>query len=84
MKIVAREAEAVRDMFEKRKNGSTLQDIADELNERGLITHRGGKFRTSTVQTILDNRKTYEGYYKYGKDGQWVKGQHEAILNNSL
>jgi site-specific DNA recombinase len=78
--IVPEEAEAVRDMFTMSANGSTLQEIADEMNKRGLITHRGGMFRTSTIQTILNNRKTYEGWYKYGKNGKWVKGQHSAIL----
>jgi len=73
------EAEAVRDMFRMHEDGATLQAIADEMNRRGLITHRGCKFATSTIQTILNNRKTYEGYYKYGR-GEFVKGQHEAIL----
>jgi site-specific DNA recombinase len=77
--VVPEEAEAVRDMFKMQAEGETLQAIADEMNERGLITHRGGIFRTSTIQTILANRKTYEGWYKYG-NGQWVEGQHEAIL----
>ncbi len=34
----------------------------------------------STVQSIINNRKTYEGFYKYGKDGDWVKGQHTPLL----
>ncbi len=77
--VVPEEAEAVRDMFKMQAEGETLQAIADEMNKRGLITHRGGIFRTSTIQTILANRKTYEGWYKYG-NGKWVEGQHEAIL----
>jgi predicted Rdx family selenoprotein len=60
-------------------NKETLQSIADEMNRRGLKTHRGGEFRTSTIQVIVNNRKTYEGYYKYGTS-DWVEGQHEAIL----
>lgn len=76
------EAQAVCDIYRMSESGATLAEIADEMNKRGLITHRGGKFATSTVQTILNNRKTYEGFYKYGKDGEWVKGQHEAILED--
>lgn len=79
--IVPEEAEAVRDIFKMHEEGATLQEIADEMNRRGLKTHRGGIFRTSTIQTILANRKTYEGYYKYGQNG-WVKGQHEPILDS--
>jgi len=77
--VVPEEAEAVRDIFKMHEEGATLQEIADEMNRRGLKTHRGGIFRTSTIQTILANRKTYEGYYKYGQN-DWVKGQHEPIL----
>ena len=61
------------------EDGETLAAIAEEMNRRGLLTHRGRQFRTSTIQTILANRKTYEGFYKYG-DSDWVKGQHEPIL----
>ena len=77
--IVPEEAEAVRDIFKMHEEGYTLQQIADEMNRRGLKTHRGGIFRTSTIQTILNNRKTYEGYYKYG-NSDWVVGQHTPIL----
>jgi len=77
--IVPEEAVAVRDIFKMSDDGKTLAAIAEEMNRRGLLTHRGGQFRTSTIQTILANRKTYEGFYKYGNN-DWVKGQHEPIL----
>lgn len=81
--IVPEEAEAVRDIFKMHEEGHTLQQIADEMNRRGLKTHRGGIFRTSTIQTILNNRKTYEGYYKYG-NSDWVVGQHTPILGKDV
>lgn len=65
--IVPEEAKAVKDMFKMHEEGATLQEIADEMNRRVLKTHKGGIFRTSTIQTILNNRKTYECYYRYGK-----------------
>jgi len=77
--IVPEEAVAVRDIFKMSEEGKTLAAIAEEMNRRGLLTHRGRHFRTSTIQTILANRKTYEGFYKYG-NSDWVKGQHEPIL----
>lgn len=77
--IVPEEATAVRDIFKMSEEGKTLAVIAEEMNRRGLLTHRGKHFRTSTIQTILANRKTYEGFYKYG-NSDWVKGQHEPIL----
>lgn len=76
------EAAAVRDIFEMSAKGSILQVIADEMNSRGLVTHRGGIFRTSTIQTILANKRTYQGEYKYG-DTDWRLGQHEAILTEN-
>lgn len=78
--VVEEEAEAVRLIFRMKDEGATLQQIADKMNELGVKTHRDGLFRTSTVQIILANAKTYQGYYKYGKNTDWVKGVHEPIL----
>lgn len=74
------EAKAVRRIFELRDSGVVLLEIVDTLNREGYLTRAGKKFLISTVQGVLNNRKTYEGYYHYGQDGDWVKGQHEAIL----
>ena len=74
------EAAVVRKIFEWRDGGATLMSIVEELNDEGYHTRKGNKFVISTVQSIVGNRKTYEGWYKYGKDGEWVKGQHEPIL----
>ena len=81
-KLVINEAEAevVRKIFEWRDGGATLMSIVEELNDDGYKTRKGNKFVISTVQSIVNNRKTYEGMYKYGKDGEWVRGQHEPIL----
>lgn len=80
--LVINEAEAVivRRAFEMSDNGATLSEIAATLNDEGYQTRSGGKFWLSTVQSILRNRKTYEGYYRYGKDAEWVPGQHAAII----
>lgn len=74
------EAPAVRRIFELRDNKVTLLDIVDILNKEGFKTRAGKNFLISTVQGVVNNRKTYEGWYRYGKDGEWVKGQHEPIL----
>ena len=76
------EAKMIRRIFEmKEAEHKTLQDICDSLKSEGYVTRKGGDFQISTIQYILKNRKTYEGYYKYGKDGEWVKGMHKAILD---
>ena len=76
------EAAVVRKIFEWRDGGATLMSIVEELNDEGYHTRKGNKFVISTVQSIVGNRKTYEGLYKYGKDGEWVQGQHEPILKD--
>ena len=81
MIIVPEAAEAVREIFRmKDEEGCTLQQISDAMNAAGYVTKNGNKFFTSTIQCILGNRKVYEGFYKYGKNAEWVKGQHEPIL----
>lgn len=74
------EAAVVRRAFELRDNGTVLLEIVKTLNDEGFKTRNGKPFVISTVQSIINNRKTYEGFYRYGKDGEWVKGQQEAIL----
>ena len=68
--------------FELKDNLVTYVKILETINGEGRRNKSGGKFCMSTLQTILGNRKTYEGYYHYGKDGEWVKGQQEAILSS--
>lgn len=74
------EAKVVRRVFELRDSGVVMLDIVKALNEEGYKTRNGKPFVISTVQSILNNRMTYKGFYKYGKNGEWVKGQQEAIL----
>lgn len=74
------EVPVVKRVFELRDSGVVLLDIVDILNAEGYKTRRGKPFVLSTVQSIVNNRKTYEGFYRYGKDGVWVRGQHEPLL----
>lgn len=75
------EAEIVRTIFRlKDEEGYTYKMVCDYLNERGIPTRNGGPYIISTIQTIYENRKVYEGFYRYGKQTEWVQGEHEAIL----
>lgn len=74
------EAEIVNIIFDLKDNGSTMQEITEYLNNNGYLTRKNKFFVISTIQSILGNRKTYEGMYRYGKNSDWVKGQHEPIL----
>lgn len=80
MVIVPEQAEVVKLIFSLKDGGATYAQVRDELNRRGYKNKSGGSFSISTVQAIYENRKTYQGYYKYGQ-GDWVEGQHEAILS---
>ena len=74
------EAPAVEVIMAQKKQGKTKLGTVELLNARGYKTRRGKPFVISTVQSIWNNERTYLGEYKYGKTGEWVKGQHEPIL----
>ena len=77
---VESEAEVVRFVFAAKERGMTYKAICDQLNAEGKKNKSGTSFSVSTLQVILDNKKLYEGYYRYGKNTEWVKGQHAPIL----
>ena len=74
------EAPAVRFLFQQKAAGNTMLGTVKALNDAGYKTRAGKEFVISTVQSIWNNEKTYRGFYRYGKDGVWVKGQHEPLL----
>lgn len=80
--IVEDEAEMVRIVFKMLDSGSTLQDVADKLNEGGYKSRKGKTFQPSQIRSIRDNRPVYEGMYKYG-GMEYVKGVHEPILKKT-
>ena len=56
---------AVLDAFKMYDNGMTMQQIATELNNRGVRTQRhNGKLDTDNVTSMLHNRK-YIGEYRF-------------------
>ena len=78
--IVPEEAEVVRFVIEAKDSGETFQAICDELNAQGKTNRSGTKFSISTLQVIIGNKPLYQGMYRYGKDSEWVEGEHEPIL----
>ena len=76
------EAETVRLIFQAYDSGRSLNSIAQLLNAEGVLPRRGQSFHASTIREIVQNRRTYQGYYRYG-EMDWVKGQHEPILSDS-
>ncbi|MBQ2768084.1 MAG: recombinase family protein [Clostridia bacterium] len=79
--ITPSEAEVVRTIFRmKDEEGKTYRDVSEYLNKLGLTNKSGSMFSISTIQTIYENKKTYQGWYRYGKNAEWVKGVHIPIL----
>lgn len=76
------ESEVVKFIFKNKAEGNTMLGTVDALNKAGYKTRRGKPFVISTVQSIWNNERTYRGEYRYGKNGDWVKGQHEPILKD--
>ena len=77
--IDEKEAHIVRFIFEANALGETSYRIAKVLRDRNIVSKQGGEFTTRQIINILNNRKTYEGYYKFS-DVDWVKGDFEPIL----
>lgn len=78
--IDQKEAEVVRFIFKHKFDGNTMIGTLNALNDAGYKTRNGKPFVISTVQSIWNNERTYRGEYRYGKSGEWVKGQHDPIL----
>ena len=78
--INKKELPIVEYVFKQLDKGVPMLTIADNLNDMGYRTRKGTKFHNTSVKSIANNRKVYEGYYKYGDDMEYVKGVHEPIL----
>lgn len=79
--IDEKEAEMVRLVFRLLDGGSSLQSVADCINNQGYLTRSGTEFTKSHIRSIRDNRQLYLGYYRYGDMESYVPGQHQPILD---
>lgn len=74
------EVPVVELILAEKQLGRTKKGTVEKLNAGGYKTRGGKPFVISTVQSVWNNEMFYKGYYRYGKDGEWVKGQHEPIV----
>ena len=72
------EAATVRIMFTEGQKGQSLNQIADILNAKGIITRRGKAWSAGNVQAILRNR-FYIGELTH--QGKTLTGNHPAIIS---
>lgn len=75
------EAELVRKMFIMYRNGFSLQDIADFLNNQQISTKRGNKWSRQSVKNVLTN-KIYTGILKWGETEEKIEDLR--IIDDSL
>jgi len=55
----------VRQIFNRRAAGASMQRIADELNDAGEPGRFGGQWHASSVKIVLDNAPTYQGQRRH-------------------
>lgn len=75
-----KEAHIVKEIFAMYNDGVSQRQIAKQLNELGYLTKTGIPFTQVKVMYILRNEKLYQGFVKYGKDSDWVKGVHTPLI----
>ncbi len=71
------DSEHVRAALELAASGGSPGRVADLLNERGVLTSRGNRWRISSVHSLLRN-EVYTGVRTYGEHR--IEGAHEAIV----
>lgn len=90
------EATYIKHIFESFANGTrNKSQLACELNDLGIKTHRGNKIELRTIDYILKNI-TYKGYTRWSPEGKKnyriisndnviiKKGSHEPIISEEL
>jgi len=78
LKIIPREAEAIRLAFKMHEAGDGWAKIRDTLNRRGYTSKKGAEIGDSTIRAWFRNERFYRGEFKLR--GEWVAGKHEPIL----
>ena len=78
IEIDPEEAAIVRLIFTEGQKGQSLQQIANTLNTRGLMTRRGKQWGAGSVQVILRNR-FYVGELMH--QGKPIKGNQEPLIS---
>lgn len=75
------EAEIVREIFRRTKNGDAFADIIRDLNARGIRTKTGHTWNKSSFNTMMKNER-YTGVYIYGNVR--IEGGVPAIIDRKL
>lgn len=72
------EAQIVKMIFTEAQKGSSLQKIADTLNEKGYRSRRGNAWSSGSIALIVHN-EFYTGVLTH--QGKPIKGNHPPIIS---
>ena len=73
------EAEVIRELARRLLDGETVQSMADDLNERGITTTRGGRWAPRNLSRTLGN-PLYGGWLAYKGEIDHQAGRSGADL----
>ncbi|MBR4890589.1 MAG: recombinase family protein [Clostridia bacterium] len=84
----------VKYLFDEFIQGKSYRKLAEDLNQKGIVTHKGNKFETRTIEYILRN-PVYCGYIRWNPtertrrnydhpDILIVKGEHTPIISRDI
>ena len=76
--VVPEEAKIVRWLYRRYSLDNSGFKLAEEMNRKSLLTHRGKPFVGSDVYRILRSR-VYLG--ELPNDGSFIKGSHDSIVD---
>lgn len=79
--VEPKEAEVVKEIFERFHDGDLLVDIANDLNGRGIKTKAGNRWNKGSFHRMLVNER-YIGVYEYA--GYRVEDGIPAIIGKEL
>jgi hypothetical protein len=80
LSVVPDEARVVRWLYGRYLKKVSGFQLADELNHKGLLTHKGRPFTPSDVYRVLNNR-VYLGELPH--EGGFIKGNHAKLVEEA-
>ena len=86
MVIVPEQAAIVKEIFHDILSGKTSSQIADELNDRGIVSARGGRWRGERINELVANEK-YVGnalFQKTYTDSSFTRHRNHGACNQYL